>query len=262
MTPFIIAEFGCCHDGDLEKARRLVWQAFSAGANAAKGQFWSSPKRLADRRRAPDAEAAYERYRMPAGWLGDLAEWCWRDGLEFMTTCYLLEDLPTVAPFVTRWKIASFEAQDLDFVCAHKPFGKQTIVSTGLCGGEALGQLQEFKDSHFGQWDIRLLHCISAYPTPVDQANLRAIRDFGLDGFSDHTTSVLTGALAVAAGATIIEKHLRLDETDPANPDYGHSLPPDQFALYVQNIRLAEAAMGDGLRSDAERPWSRFVVRP
>ena len=95
-----------------------------------------------------------------------------------------------------------------------------------------------------------LLHCVSSYPTEWDQANLRAIgelrRRFVVHaGFSDHTLSEATGALAVAAGARVIEKHFTLDRT-AAGPDHGMSLEVDELARYIDGIRRAERALGDG----------------
>jgi sialic acid synthase SpsE len=95
-----------------------------------------------------------------------------------------------------------------------------------------------------------LLHCVSSYPTPIEQANLRAIvslrRRYRLPvGYSDHTTTTFTGALALAAGAWVIEKHFTLDRRQ-AGPDHAMSLEPPALTEYVMGIRRAEAAMGTG----------------
>jgi sialic acid synthase SpsE len=88
------------------------------------------------------------------------------------------------------------------------------------------------------------------------------MRTLPYSGFSDHSGHVLTGAVATAGGARIIEVHFRLDSTDPANPDYGHSLSPEQLIQYVQNVRFAEAAMGNGVKKmqPSERRWARYRV--
>ena len=90
------------------------------------------------------------------------------------------------------------------------------------------------------------LHCIAAYPTPMDEVQLGAIGRYGLDGFSDHTGLVQMGAYAVMAGARILEAHLRADDTDPANPDSRVALNPEGFVQYVQNVREAEMCFGVG----------------
>ena len=263
MRTFVIAEAGGTHDLDMGKALRLISAAKQSGADAYKLQYWCDSKRLAERRNAPELADLYERCRIPTWWVAELSEVARATGLAFMCTTYLPEDIHVVAPWVDRFKIASFESQDLHFVRAHQSFEKETIVSTGLCDEEAFWRLQDVT-SVSRSWNLRFLHCVSAYPAPISALNLRAIGRYVLDGFSDHTTSLITGGLAVAAGAHILEKHLRLDDTDPANPDYDHSLPPMAFAEYVQNTRLAEAAMGDGRKTvaEAEAPWARYVVRP
>ena len=265
MSVYVIAEAGTSHDLQIEKARRLIAAAALAGASAVKFQWWSDSKHLAARRNAPELAEMYEGCRIPEDWLPTLEAVATAAGLEFMTTAYLPEDIVVVAPFVSRFKIASFESQDRAFVLAHKPFGKPTVISTGLCDLPALWKLRSIQaEASRSGWDVRLLQCVSAYPCAISDLNLATISQYDLDGFSDHTESLLTGAFAVTAGARIVEKHLRLGDTDPANPDFGHSLPPGDFADYVENVRLAEAAMGDGRKTvaEAEAPWARYVVRP
>ena len=261
MRTLVIAEIGAAFGRTLDAAMALVDHAAALGADAAKTQFWSSSSRLAERRRAPELASTYEAARLPATWLPILAEAARRQGIEFMATTYLPEDVELVNPHVGRFKIASFESQDEAFLRAHQRFVKPIIVSTGVCGEEAVARLRQRRRERPGQ--LSLLYCVSAYPTPLEALRLAEMRWRDLDGLSDHTTSVLTGALAVAAGARIVEKHLRLAGADPANPDFGHSLPPDEFQLYVQNVRMAEAAMGDGERgpNPAEAPWAGYVVR-
>ena len=91
--------------------------------------------------------------------------------------------------------------------------------------------------------------------------NLAALKQ--CDGLSDHSRHRWMGALAVAAGAEIIEAHLRLDDTDPENPDFATAFTPAEFADYVRNIRFAEAALGDGQKrlQDCERPMAEYRVR-
>src|SRR5262245_53584942 len=106
---FVIAEPGSCHDGRCEGLLQLADLAAEAGADAFKVQYWSSAERLAERRRAPAYRTLYEHYRMPVEWFEPVAEFCRGRGLELLATCYLPEDVATVAPYVSRFKIASFE---------------------------------------------------------------------------------------------------------------------------------------------------------
>lgn len=257
-----IAEIGSCPDGQWDKAARLVHEAKQAGADICKAQYWSNPERLANRRHAPQFLDLYRRYQMPPAWLPRLTEECATVGIAFACTTYLEEDIAVVAPHVHYQKIASFEAHDAAFIQAHRPHGKPTIISTGMCDEKTLIDLRGIQGD--ADWEVYLLHCVSSYPAPLQQINLSVIRNYGLDGFSDHTTSILTGAFAVAAGARIIEKHLRLTDTNPANPDYPHALSPRSFAEYIRFIRVADAAMGEGPKRimPCEVAMTPFVVHP
>ena len=250
---FIIAEAGSCHDGQFRRALDLIQVAKAAEADACKFQYWSSPERLAERRNAADYLDVYRRYQMPREWLEPLAAQCAHDGLEFMCTTYLPEDIPVVAPFVKRFKVASFEAGDERFLQAHTVYQKPLIVSTGMSGGLlAVGV----------PYPTEVLHCVSSYPAPLDQANLGVLRNPAYAGYSDHTRHVLTGAFAVCAGARILEVHFRLDDTDTSNPDYGTALSPSELGEYVANVRLAERMMGDGVKKPqpAEADMMRYRV--
>lgn len=247
MRTTIIAEAGSCHDGELQKALALADTAKTAGADVIKYQFWSSADRMAQRRHAPEYRDVYAKGQIPREWLATLKAHADTLDLEFMCSTYLPEDIEVVAPFVQRFKIASFERGDWPFVAAHARFSKPLIISLGM---EELG-----KTYMIPPWDTTYLHCVSSYPAPIDQLNLQRIRQANGSGFlgrrmgfSDHAAPdhTWTGALAVAAGATMIERHLRLYETLDDNPDFGHAMAPRAFSEYCRHIRFAESCLGDG----------------
>ena len=254
---FLIAECGSCHDNDIGKAFDLIRTAKECGADAAKFQFWSSAKRMATRRHAPEYEAAYARYAVPEAWLKELRDFSASMGIDFMCSSYLPEDVDLVAGYVRTMKVASFEANDPVHLAAHVRHvraGRRVIVSCGLAAD--VDVIREYlvrracDENTAGQVD--LLWCVSAYPAPLDQLHLRRLRgdhlwtDVRYQGFSDHSPAdeTLTGAFSVMAGARIVERHLRLDDTDPANPDYPHAMAPSGFAAYVAAIRKAEVVLG------------------
>lgn len=248
---FVIAEFGSCHDNKWGNCVEGILDAKRAGADAFKMQYWSNPVRLATRRNAGDYLDVYRKYQMPTEWLPLLKTQCDHAGIEFMCTVYLPEDIPVIAPYVKRFKVASFEAQDGDFCEAHSEYSKPVIISTGMQDMLVMDTDEQYS----------YLHCVSSYPCPLDQANLGAVSSYA--GYSDHTRHTLTGAFAVCAGARILEVHFRLDDTDPANPDYGTALTPAGLQVYVENVRLAERMLGDGVKKPqpAESDMMRYRVR-
>lgn len=262
---FVIAECGSCHDNDIVNAKALINVAKGCGADAAKFQYWSSGERLADRRNAGAYREVYDRYQIPVWWLSELKTYCDSLDIEFMCTAYLPEDVDTVAPCVQHFKVASFEAEDeelMERIIEYNDRG--VIVSLGM-GAELMGDYDTMRS-------VETLLCVSAYPAPDDQLHLaRLLNDHysrtQFNGYSDHSypTRTLTGALAVAAGAMVIERHIRLAETSPLNPDVATAMLPEFFDSYVQFIRMAEVMMGDGAVSGplgCEREMAKYRVVP
>lgn len=248
MRTFVIAEPGSCHDGSLERACQLIIAAGAAGAAAVKFQFWSSAEQLAAQRRAPAYRGIYARYALNPTWLPVLRRTSDQVGVEFMLSVYLRADVEFVSQQARRVKVSSFEADSNLLIDALEHARKrdgEVIVSTGMLPEHRLHSIRIMRDRYWLRW-LRILHCTSAYPTPPDQANLAAIERYRLDGLSDHTMHPWTGALAVAAGARIVEAHLKLEDTDPENPDAPHARGPARFFEYVRNIRIAEELLGDG----------------
>ena len=268
---FVIAEGAATHDGSFEQAKALVNLAASAGADAVKFQWLSRAERLCERRHAPEYLDAYRLLQFQEWWFPDLASRCQDHGIEFLCTVYLPEDVHVVARYVTRFKVSSFEAQDAHFVALHAEWPeKQLIISAGMRARleptlTAYGA--PMRGRAVPNW--RVLHCVSAYPCPPDQISLAALPPDAAHywyerrhGLSDHTRHPWTGALAVAAGATIIEFHVRLNDTDPANADFAVARDPQEALEYVAHIREAEAMLGDEAVAvqPAEAPMLRYRV--
>ena len=274
MRTYVIADIGACHDGSIINMIDAIYEAQQIGVSALKFQWTSDADRMARRRGAATEDGyagIYAKYlQWPARWMLALAQRCRDAGLDFMCTAFLPEDVAAVAPEVARFKIASFEAEDPEMYVAHEPYGQPVIVSLGM-GARAPEAAAALGTR------LRFLRCTSSYPAPVESLGLRAIgrfggsslsgTDYGLCGFSDHSDPALTstGAIAVAAGAEIVEAHLRLSTTRPENPDYPHAMTTEQFAEYVRHIRFAERCLGGdtaGLAHPSERPMARYRVDP
>lgn len=241
MRPILVIAECCANwDRDPEKAFRMIKAAKECGADVAKFQWTSGPEEMQQRRGVDHKYAAiYRKYiHFDSTLLDDFKDYCDQVGIEFMCTVFLPRDIAVIAPLVKRFKVSAFESGWPKFVEAHEKYGREIIVSVN----PADTQYPWYGGGHTKGY--RWLHCISEYPTPVDRLQLNVCRK--LSGFSDHSTSLITGGLAVAAGAVIIEKHIRLMDTDPQNPDYGHSLPCDdlyKFHNYVWQIREAQKAL-------------------
>lgn len=268
MAVFLIAEASACHDGELQNAERLIALAASIGAQACKFQWLSSPDRLVERRHAPEYLAAYRTLAFPREWFPRLTTACKDRGIELMVTCYLPEDIAVVAPYVRRFKIASYEAPDAHFISLHAEFGKPLIVSLGM-GAEQRTVLGAWGRAGGHYKDVTLLHCVSAYPAPSGEMNLRRLRglrdysDYHV-GLSDHSRFPWTGALAAVLDAETIEFHVRLDDTSSENADYAVARTPAEAMEYVRNVRMAEIMLGDGEPKvqNCERPMLRYRLRP
>lgn len=268
---FVIADIGACHEGQLDLMFKSVEQAKSAGVDAIKFQWTSDPQQMAKRRgkAAADGYAAiYAKYlAWPREWLVELAAECDMYGIEFMCTVFLPEDVDVVAEHARYFKIASFEARDKEMRDAYIQRSVTDIESPGKMVIVSLGMGAE-DQWHFYGYEVKFLHCVSSYPAPLEQMNLARLRgvEHVYSGLSDHSDPKMTwtGSLAVAAGATIVEAHLRLDETSLENPDGAHAMRTGQFREYVRNIRFAEKAMGDSASGPmpCERTMMQYVVQP
>lgn len=239
---FIIAEAACTWlHGGLEAAYRSIRAAKECGADAWKTQWTSDPVQMA-RSRGVEDETKYKRLAWPIERHHFLKAECDQVGIEYLCTVFLPEDVCKIHHHVKRAKIAAFESDDAELFTAWRGHGKPIIASVNP--GKAKPRA------------TNVLWCISDYPAKPESLDLGRLHyQDGLmpyDGLSDHTTSTLTGAVAVGAGARIIEKHVRLSDTPSSDPDYGHSLVLDLhindteqqlkrgFKQYVDNIREAE----------------------
>lgn len=260
--PYIIAEAGVNHGGDANSAHSLIDAAKQAGANAVKFQVFSADKLVSTSAPAcsyqtehdENATSQYEmlrRLELAPPVLRKLKEHTDEVGLHFLATPFGLDELDQIVALgVPALKIASSDLVNVPLLDNAAKTGLPLIMSTGastLSEIEAsLGRIQH----RLSPGRLILMHCVSAYPTQPDQACLRCIatldKRFGVPvGFSDHTPETGIGALAVAAGAKILEKHITLDRTLPG-PDQFFSLDADGFKAYVSAAHAAHRTLGIG----------------
>jgi len=252
---FIIAELGVNHDGELTRGLELVDVAHRAGADAIKLQYFDPDQLLsADARLATYQQAAaadphdlLESLTLSFDAIARLRDAARHAAMYFIVTPFSLADVHTLKRLeVDAVKIASPDAVNTPLLDAAASLDKPMLISTGTC---ELNELIPAAD-RLSNYDAggALLQCVSSYPAPDDDAALggiAALADrFHLPvGYSDHTAAVDTGALAVAAGACVLEKHLTYDIA-AAGPDHAASLSPDDFSRYVQAARRAARMLG------------------
>ncbi|MEM9882202.1 MAG: N-acetylneuraminate synthase family protein [Planctomycetota bacterium] len=261
----VITEVGVNHDGDPRKAEHLVRAAADAGADAVKFQLFRPDRLLSAEARlaayqdgqADDAAALLDQLTLTVDELRGLRDTAHAANLAFVVTPFSpadADDLATIG--VDAVKIASPDAVNPPLLDAAAALGRPVLVSTGTCDLDELDHAADVARATGGA----LLHCVSAYPTPEPDAALGGIaalrRRFpGVRvGYSDHTAALDTGALGVAAGACVLEKHLTHDR-QAAGPDHAASVEPDGLQAYVAAVRRAAAMLGSIAKtcSDAER---------
>jgi N-acetylneuraminate synthase/N,N'-diacetyllegionaminate synthase len=261
---FIIAEAGVNHDGSLDQALALVDAAAKAGADAVKFQTWITEKvckpgaRKADyqQTQCPDAAdqfAMLKRLELPYAWHGELKKRAGEKGIIFLSTPDEIQSARFLCELgVPVIKIGSGELTNLPFLRQLAALRRPLILSTGMGNLDDV-QLALTAIQSVAQVPLALLHCVSAYPAPDDEMNLRCIttlrRTFEMPvGLSDHTTGHLAAALAAGLGMDILEKHLTLNRK-LSGPDHAASADPGEFAELVQVVRKAEKMLGTGVKA-------------
>ena len=252
---YVIAEAGSNHNGDLDTAKELIDVAADAGADAVKFQTFRAEDLYVDDRDMVDdpddsTYALLESLEQPYEWIPELYEHCQARDVQFMSSPFDERSAEELVEYVPAFKVASFTLSHHPFLENLAEYGKPIIMSTGA---HELSEVREAVEvlRENGVEDIALLHCVSSYPTPLNEINVRAVatldREFDtVVGFSDHTTDPTTApAAAVALGASVVEKHFTLDK-EMDGPDHSFAIEPDELQRMIDKIRRTERTLGDG----------------
>lgn len=269
--PYIIAELSGNHNGDINRAFKIMEAAKDAGADAIKIQTYTADTMTIDCDK-PDfmikdglwgGHKLYDLYKIahtPWEWHKDLFKKGRDLGIDIFSSPFdetavdLLESLD--AP---RYKIASFELVHHPLIKYVAQKKKPIIMSTGMASVEEITEAVNLALSN-GCSDLTVLHCVSEYPAPIEHSNLATMLDLKKRfpnckiGLSDHTLGTAVSIAAVAMGATVIEKHFTLDRTQ-GGVDYAFSLEPHELKHLCETARNVALAMGtvNYRRSESER---------
>jgi len=258
--PYVIAELSANHNGSLERALKTIDAAKNSGAAAVKLQTYSADTMTIDNDQSDfmikgglwDGYKLYDLYKWaqtPYEWHVEMFKYAKEIGITVFSTPFdetavdLLEDLNTPA-----YKIASFEMIDLPLIKYVASTNKPMIISTGMANEQEIEEaVTTARDN--GCEELVLLHCISSYPAPIEQSNLRQIpvlakRFDTLVGLSDHTMGTTASVTAIAMGACVIEKHFTLSRSDKG-PDSEFSLEPDELSRLCSETKDAWLALGN-----------------
>ncbi|MHA1540131.1 MAG: N-acetylneuraminate synthase family protein [Alphaproteobacteria bacterium] len=269
LSPYIIAEIGVNHAGNIDLAKKMIEQVVHAGGHAAKFQTYKADK-IASKAHSPyywdlseePSESQHQLFTKYDSFGSKeyqiLAEHCQKCGIDFMSTPFDLDAVDLLSPLQESFKIASADCTNIPLLRKVASKGKPILLSTGAAKLSEVEQaVQIFEEA--GIKDITLLHCVLNYPTPQEHAQM-ALQDqlqsvFGTRckiGYSDHVKPNENGtmpALEMAAlkGAVIIEKHFTYDKTLPGNDHY-HAMDEKDLKAFTEKLTEYQTLYGDGKR--------------
>ena len=251
---FVVAEIGNNHEGDASLAMEMVAAAADAGADAVKVQV-IAPDHLVNIAQE-ERIAQLTRFRLPLSTFEDMARLARSRDMQFMASAFDLESLDSIFDSVSAVKIASSDLNFVQLLAAAASKGKPIILSTGMgtmdevkSAVETIGQ--NLPAGNTLEESLVILHCITSYPTPIEQANLAAIETLGnafpvTVGYSDHTLGIEAAIIAAGLGARVIEKHFTLDKSYSSFRDHQLSADPDELKRLTSVLHEFDGVLGSG----------------
>ena len=277
---YFIADIAANHDGELSRAKDLIWKSKEAGADCAKFQHF-----LADRIVSkvgfggPEAQVShqakwkksvtevYDQYHTRRDWTDELVDTCRKAGIDFMTTPYDSEAIEMFRNIVPAYKIGS---GDITFHAAVEQIARTGKPVLLACGAAAMAEVEEAVELILRRNDaLCLMQCNTNYTGSLENfkyVNLRVLQTFAARwpglvlGFSDHTPGHSAVLGAGALGARVVEKHFT-DDTSRDGPDHSFALDPVTWRAMVDATRELEAALGDGVKRIENNEAETVVIQ-
>ncbi len=278
LNPYIIAEIGVNHEGDIELAKQLIEEAAEGGAHAAKFQSYKADKIASKNspaywdQRKEKTDSQYKLFKKYDSFgeeeYLELAEHCSKVGIHFMSTPFDLEAVDFLSPLMPAFKIASADITNVPLIRKCSKQGKPLIISTGAASlSEIEFALNIAREA--GAENISLLHCVLNYPTPEENAQLGFIKTLSsihpdvVIGYSDHvapdaTISALEAALLL--GASILEKHFTHNKCLPGNDHY-HSMNKSDLRSFVDKVTKYRAMISSDSKDLNKESLARSHAR-
>ena len=271
---FIIAEAGVNHNGILENAKKLVLAAKEAGADAVKFQTFKTENLVTiDAKKAEyqeettdegsqfdmlkQLELSYEEFK-------ELKHFCDDQGIMFLSTAFDLDSVEFLKELdMERWKIPSGEINNYPYLEKIAKYNQPMVLSTGMAEyneiEDAINLVRKYNDN-----ELVVLHCTTAYPTDLEDVNLKVMNSIKdkfnvMVGYSDHTIGIDVPIASTALGAVVIEKHFTLDK-NMEGPDHRASLDPEELKRMVSSVRNVEIALGNGIKELSETEKQNKLV--
>ncbi len=268
VSCYVIAEAGLNHNGSIDLARRLIDVAAVAGVDAVKFQKRTvdklAVKAVLDAKddRFPEFGSTYREIREHLEFDADeyieLKRYTEAKGLDFMVTAFDIDAVDFLDDLgVEHYKLASHSLTNLGLLEYLAEKSKKTILSTGMAEIDEIDRAVNIFKVRGAP--LALMHCVSAYPTPLPECNLAMMdvlkRRYGLvTGYSGHEIGYLPSVIAVARGAQLIERHFTLNKS-MMGFDHRISLEPDELIAMVRDIRAVKGILGSGNKAVSETEW-------
>lgn len=271
---FVIAEIGINHNGDIEIAKRMIDAAVHAGVDAVKFQkrtpeVCTPPEQQTQMRETPWGYITYLDYRKRVEFdekqYREIDAYCRQKGIAWMVSVWDEPSVEFMEQFDTpAYKIPSASLTDHKLIQCARSTGRPLILSTGMSTMEQIHKGARIA----GENDLVLMHCTSTYPCEPEELNLKMIETLRREfpnvpvGYSGHEVGLVPSAVAVALGASMVERHLTLDRAMWGS-DQAASVEPGGFERLIKYIRVSEAALGDGVKKvyESEQPSLKRLRR-